>query len=194
MKKGRPRQFDKDKALGIALRLFWNHGFEGVSVARLANEMGINIPSLYAAFGNKEQLFIAAVELYGQTNGNIYPHALAQPTAYEVAKTILLAEVDLVSNPNEPDGCLMIQGALVTSPESQNLVVQMAGMRAGAEGWLADRFVLAKKHGDLPPHANPKALACYIMAVNSGLAIQAKTGVTKAELLEVVEIALCSWP
>ena len=113
--KGRPRKFDKENALKTALHLFWRHGFEGVSIANLAKAMGINVPSLYAAFGNKEQLFFQSVELYGKTNANIYAPALALNTAYEVAQSILLGEVDLVTNPEAPDGCLMVQGALVTS-------------------------------------------------------------------------------
>lgn len=194
MAKGRPRKFDTQEALKTALHLFWRHGFEGVSVAHLANSMGINVPSLYAAFGNKQELFLRTVELYGKTNANIYHPALQLPTAREVAYAVLMAEVDLVTNPNAPDGCLMVQGALVTSPESEGLAQLMAQMRATAETWLSDRFEQAKKDGDLPQSADPKALGCYIMTINSGIAVQARTGVKREDLLIVVEMAMKSFP
>ena len=64
MAAGRPRAFDKEKALEAAMLVFWRNGYAGTSMADLTDAMGINKPSLYAAFGNKEQLFVAAVEQY----------------------------------------------------------------------------------------------------------------------------------
>lgn len=192
--KGRPRTFNKENALKIALHLFWRHGFEGVSIANLAQSMGINIPSLYAAFGNKEKLFFQAVELYGKTNANIYEPALAKTTAFEVAKAILLSEVDLVTNQDAPNGCLMVQGALVASPESQGLSDMMAKLRATAETWLEQRFQKAINEGDLPKNANAKSMACFIMTINSGIAVQARTGVDKEQLIEIVKMSLLSFP
>jgi AcrR family transcriptional regulator len=188
--KGRPRKFNKEEALRIALHLFWRHGFEGVSIAKLASEMGINIPSLYAAFGNKEQLFLQTVELYGKTNANIYHPALALPNAYDVARAILLAEIDLVTNPDAPDGCLMVQGALVTSPQSEGLANLMSQMRQTAEIWIKERFDVAKESGEIAQNVDTAALACFIMTINSGIAVQAKTGVNKQSLLKIVEYSL----
>ncbi len=194
MAKGRPRNFDVDAALDVALRLFWTHGYEGVSVAKLAAAMGINVPSLYAAFGNKEQLFIKAVERYGCQNGGFYHRAFKLKTAREVAEYILEHEVKLVTMPDAPDGCLMVQGALVTSPESEAIRAMMASMRMTAERWMAERFAQAKKEGDLPADADPKALACYIMTVNSGIAVQAKSGVPRRMLKRVAALAMQQWP
>lgn len=194
MAKGRPRGFDSERALDTALTLFWEHGYEGVSVARLAQAMGINIPSLYAAFGNKERLFIRAVEHYCALNGALYHDALAKPTAREVAQAVLDGEVALVTQPNRPDGCLMVQGALVTSPASEPLRLMMSRLRATAEGWMRDRFARARDEGDLPPDADPAALACYLMTLNSGLAVQARSGVPRAQLEQVVALAMRNWP
>src|SRR5690606_14967856 len=93
-----------------------------------------------------------------------------------------------------PDGCLIIQSALVTSPHSEKIRKMMAKMRRTAEKWMEERFARAKKEGDLPKSADPAALACYIMAVNSGIAVQAKSGASKKELERVVDIAMRSWP
>lgn len=190
MSKGRPRGFDKEQALEIALQLFWRHGYDGVSISKLCFEMGINVPSLYSAFGNKESLYYQSVELYSKRNGVFYHHAFALPKAIDVARAILLAEVALVTGYDTPDGCLMVQGALVTSPENEKLVKFMANLRHTAEGWMAQRFQKAIDEGDLPKTANANILACHIMTVNSGMAVQARSGVTKEQLLELVELAL----
>lgn len=194
MSKGRPRAFDREAALKTALRLFWRHGFEGTSIALLSNEIGVNPPSLYAAFGNKEKLFLEAVEYYGQNNGGFYHEAMALKTAREVARYILEHEVKLVTQPDWPDGCLMVQGALVTSPESESIRKLISDMRRQAEGWMSERFAQAKLDGDLPAEADPAALACYIMAVNSGIAVQAKSGVPRDMLMDLVDIAMSAWP
>lgn len=192
--KGRPREFDKEEALEIALKLFWRHGYEGVSITMLAEAMKIKIPSIYAAFGNKEALFLAAVKRYADQAGHIYHESFKKKTAYEVAKAILEGEVWLVTQKDKPNGCLMIQGAMATSPESEKISSMLADMRGMAEKWMADRFKQAKKEGDLPASADPVALACYIMTVNSGLAVQARSGVSKAQLKKVISIALQQWP
>jgi AcrR family transcriptional regulator len=194
MVRGRPRKFDMEQALDTALKLFWRHGYEGASVALLARAIGVNVPSLYAAFGNKEALFLKAVERYSTVNGGFYHEALNKKTAREVARHILDHEVKLVTLPDAPDGCLMVQGALVTSPNSENIQKMMSGMRRTAEKWMADRFKRAKQEGDLPPDADPAALAGYLMTLNSGLAVQAKSGAGRKELKKVVEIVLRSWP
>jgi AcrR family transcriptional regulator len=194
MTRGRPRNFDTRKALDTALQLFWQHGYEGTSVSMLAEAIGIKIPSLYAAFGSKEELFLQAIERYGELNGGMYHESLKKNTAREVARAILEGEVALVTRRGTPDGCLMVQGALATSPESEKISRLMAEMRGMAEGWMAERFQRAKEEGDLPSDADPKTLACYLMTLNSGLAVQAKSGIRKKQLLQVVEIAMRTWP
>jgi len=194
MPRGRPRNFDKAEALDIALKLFWQHGYEGTSVAMLAEAIGVNVPSLYAAFGNKESLFLRCIERYGELNGKMYHESFKKKTAREVARSILEGEVELVTRRGTPDGCLMVQGALATSPESESIRKLMAGMRGMAEKWMVERFRHAIDDGDLPSDADPAALACYLMSLNSGLAVQAKSGVGKKQLLKVVDIAMRSWP
>lgn len=194
MARGRPRDFDKAEALDMALKLFWRYGYEGTSVAMLAETIGVNVPSLYAAFGNKESLFLECVGRYSELNGAIYHESFKKETAREVARSILEGEVELVTRRGTPDGCLMVQGALATSPDSESIRKMMAGMRAKAEKWMAGRFQKAIDEGDLPPDSDPAALAGYLMTVNSGLAVQAKSGAKKKQLLKVVEIAMRNWP
>ena len=194
MQRGRPRNFDKAEALDTALTLFWRHGYEGTSMAMLTEAIGVNVASLYAAFGNKESLFVQCVERYSDLNGDLYHESLKKKTARDVARSILEGEVELVTRRGTPDGCLMIQGALATSPDAEKIRKMMAQMRTMAEKWMADRFRKAVDEDDLPSDADPAALACYLMTVNSGLAVQAKSGVGKKQLLKVVEIAMREWP
>ena len=194
MQRGRPRNFDKAEALDAALKLFWKHGYEGTSMAMLTESIGVNVASLYAAFGNKESLFVQCVERYSELNGDLYHESLKKKTARDVARSILEKEVELVTRRGTPDGCLMIQGALTTSPDAERVRQMMVQMRAMAERWMANRFRQAVDEGDLPSDADPAALACYLMTLNSGLAVQAKSGVGKKQLLKVVELAMRGWP
>src|ERR1700738_1402218 len=86
---GRPRGFDADRALDRALAVFWRNGYEGASLPALTKAMGINRPSLYAAFGNKEALFRKAVERYERGPASYAYKALKQPTAREVVEALL---------------------------------------------------------------------------------------------------------
>src|SRR4051794_23528580 len=113
--RGRPRAFDADAALGRAVEVFWRHGYEGTSLADLTEAMGINRPSLYAAFGNKEELFRRVVARYAQEEMAYAREALARPTAYGVIETFLRANVDALTHTDHPPGCLSVQGGLAGS-------------------------------------------------------------------------------
>jgi AcrR family transcriptional regulator len=194
MSRGRPRLFDKEVALDAALRLFWQNGYEGTSIAALAEALNVTVPSLYLAFGNKESLFMQAVELYGHYNGRIYERAFMQKSARDVARCILEGEVQLVLGDGTPDGCLMVHGALATGPGSETVRSAMAELRRVAEAEVADRFRRAQEEGDLPKGFDPASLAAYVMTVASGIAVQARSGLSRAELDRVVEIAMGAWP
>src|SRR5207244_10784430 len=102
MPKGRPREFDTEKALDAALLLFWRHGYEGTSLAALTDAMGINTPSLYAAFGNKEELFRRALDRYLQKPASYLPTALQEPTARRAAEKLFRGAIAMVMNPRHP--------------------------------------------------------------------------------------------
>src|ERR1700742_4627010 len=91
---GRPREFDPDTVLETAMLLFWEHGFEGVSISDLTDATGINRRSLYAEFGSKEALFRLAVQRYMQRNAGYIAEALKQPTAWDVAAAMVHGAAD----------------------------------------------------------------------------------------------------
>src|SRR5437588_3573741 len=112
MPAGRPRTFDAEKALDRALKVFWRKGYEGTSLPDLTKAMGINRPSLYAAFGNKESLFRKALDRYAEGPAAYMREALNKPTARAVAERLLGGTIDLLTDRRNPRGCHMVHGAL----------------------------------------------------------------------------------
>ena len=109
---GRRRSFNTEQALDSALRLFWRKGYEGTSLSDLTKAMGINRPSLYSAFGNKEALFRKALDRYAEGPAGYFSEALKKPTARAVVEGVMRGAIDLLTDPRNPPGCLIVQGAL----------------------------------------------------------------------------------
>lgn len=194
MPRGRPREFDADKALDAALLVFWRHGYEGTSLAQLTDAMGINVPSLYAAFGNKEALFKLALERYLQKPASYLRKAIEEPTARRVAEQAFRGAIDMVMHPRHPDGCLLVHGALASHPAAESIRAELSRRRAGAEEAVRRRFERARAEGDLPDHVDPTQLARFMMTVIWGMSVQVAGGATRAQLEEVAQMALRCWP
>lgn len=194
MSSGRPRQFDVDQALDRALQVFWKKGYEGTSLLDLTEAMGINRPSLYAAFGNKEELFLKAMDRYVQGPACHVGEALQEPTARQAVEYLLRHSIDLITDASNPCGCFMVQGALAVSDDADPVRQEMVRRRAMAEEAFCRRFTRAIAEGDLPPDTDPGDLARYVSTISHGLAVQAASGASRDELLRVAEIVLRSWP
>jgi AcrR family transcriptional regulator len=191
---GRPRAFDMDTALEKALEVFWRKGYDGTSLSDLTEAMGINKPSLYAAFGNKEQLFLKAIELYESRPCAFFMPALEKPTAYEVAEHMLYGAAANMANKDQPQGCVVIQGALSCSEAAAAVKEALANRRLEGQKKLVERFERAKTEGDLPAAVNAETLARYLGTVLQGMAIQANSGATSEQLRQVAELTLLAFP
>ena len=191
---GRPRTFDIDKALDCALRVFWRKGYEGASLPDLTKAMGINRPSLYAAFGNKEALFRKALDRYDERLAVYVGKALGEPTARAVAQRLLRGSADLLTDPRNPPGCLMVQGALACSESAESIRRELVARRAASEVALRRRFERAQADGDLSADAAPADLARYVVTVIRGMAVQAAGGASRTQLQRVAGMALRAWP
>ena len=191
---GRPREFDVDDALAAARDLFWRKGFEGTSLADLTEAMGITRPSLYATYGNKEELFRKALDSYRSTCMAFVEAALAAPTAREVAERLLFGYADSQTGDARPPGCLVTHGALVCSDAAEAIRQELIEWRAAPEVALRRRLERALDAGDLPGGTDPTALARFVMTVVHGMAVQAASGAERDTLHGVVGTALQAWP
>jgi AcrR family transcriptional regulator len=191
---GRPREFDVDAALDKALKLFWRKGYEGTSLSDLTATLGITRPSLYAAFGNKEELFRKALDRYEAEVGGYIALALASATARGVAEQLLRSAADAQTGRGHAPGCLMVQSSLACGDESQPLREETLARRATVLTALTRRFERAKAQRDLPSDSDPAALARYLTAVINGMAVEASGGASRADLERVIEMALSAWP
>ena len=191
---GRPREFDVDEALERAMQVFWARGYDGTSLTDLTDAMGITKSSMYAAYGNKEQLFRKAVQRYAEGPASYASRALQEPTAREVAEAFLRGAVRTTTSPNAPAGCLSVQGALALSEQGRPAHDVLVSWRIDAGDQLEARFRRAVEEGDLPDDADPGRLARFIMTMAFGIAVQAANGLGPDTLDEIVDTALLSWP
>ena len=191
---GRPRAFDIDKALDRALQVFWEKGYEGSSLSDLTEAMGVNRPSLYAAFGNKEALFRKALDRYVEGTMIFVLDALNESSACGVAQRLLRGAADMVTNPRNPRGCLTVRGALSSGEEADPIRLELALRRSEGEALIRKRFERAEREGELPKGANPADLARYLATVYQGMSVQAAGGATREQLRRVAETALRAWP
>jgi len=191
---GRPRAFDQGCALDQALKVFWSDGYEGASLSELTKAMGINRPSLYAAFGNKKALFRRVLDRYLEGPAAYAADALKQATARAVAERLLEGAADALTKPKYPRGCLYVQGALACGEEATSMRRELALRRMAFEAQLSRRFERAKAEGDLPHDSDPVDLARFVATVYQGMAVQATAGKSRTELRRVARIALRAWP
>lgn len=191
---GRHREFDVEQALDAALCVFWRKGYEGASYADLTAAAGVERPALYAAFGNKEELFRRVLARYSERYAAYVPAALKMPTAREVAEHMMAGAIELTTRSAEHSGCLGINGALAASDDAESVRQILIAWRAEAETLLSQRFECAQEDGDLPKSAKPDVLAAYLMSVLHGMAVQAKAGFSREKLEAIAEQALSTWP
>ncbi len=174
--------------------VFWEHGYEGASLANLTDAMGISTTSMYAAFGNKAELFRKALERYTEGPGAYLAQALEEPTALGVATTILTGTVRTTTRPAAPQGCLGVQSALTASDSGRGVRDLLAAWRNNGCSRIRERFQRAVDDGDLSPDTNPGLLARYVATLAFGIAVQAASGVGRDELQGMADAALRNWP
>jgi AcrR family transcriptional regulator len=192
--RGRPRSFDRDAALRSAMKTFWKFGYEGASMAELTKAMGINSPSLYAAFGSKEELFREAIALYLATEDCETRKAMeGQSTARAAFHALLRQSAGNLARAGYPHGCLLILGDSNATPGNDRVRQFLCQRRRDIQAGLEARLKRGIADGDLSADADIKAMAAFYMTVLQGLSLRARDGASREALTGVVESAMAAW-
>ncbi|WP_083988957.1 TetR/AcrR family transcriptional regulator [Devosia geojensis] len=176
------------------MRLFWERGYEGTSVGDLAQALGINKPSLYAAFGCKENLFYEALDLYERTYGCVSPDELdAFATAREAIAGALHRNAETAVDPTTPRGCFIVLSAAVGPPQDEKVRAHLTQRRLSSLEHFTRRIKRGIADGDVPAGTYARAVASFYTTVINGIAIQARDGAPRAVLDGIVDGAMAAW-
>lgn len=191
--RGRPREFDTEQALGAALRVFWAKGYEGASLSDLTDEMGITRPSLYAAFGNKEALFRQALDLYERDKLTYIGDAIEAPTARGVAERLLMGSVDAATT-GDCKGCMGVIASVACQSVEPSIRDDVNARAESSRRAIIARMQQAIDAGEFRVATEAEAITRYLLAIMQGISVQAQSGASREELLQVADSALLSWP
>ena len=198
MERGRPRVFDEEQALDAALAVFWRNGYQAASLSELTQAMGISKPSLYTAFGNKEQLYLTALERYREQQLIQHAEALAaEPDLKKAMRRFLRSVATMLTAPELPGGCMVVNSAVACDIGAlpQRVVAAIGEtVNQSSFGLLKDRLQDELRKRTLPEDTPIEQLADYFTAIMSGMAVMAKVGVTTNRLFDTIEHALCVLP
>ncbi|OQS13779.1 TetR family transcriptional regulator [Nocardia donostiensis] len=193
--RGRPRAFDRDVALRRAMEVFWEHGYEGTSMTDLTSAMGINSPSLYAAFGGKEALFRETIELYCRCEGGATERALREePTARAAIEAMLRDNAATYTASDKPHGCMVVLAGSTYTTRTESIREFLVDKRKETSTDIRRRLDRGIADGDLPAGTDTEALATFYTTVLYGLSIQARDGMSPAELTRSIDCAMAAWP
>jgi AcrR family transcriptional regulator len=189
-KLGRPAAFDKDAALDVAMRLFWERGYEGTSMIELSQAMGIHPSSIYAAFGDKQALFALAAKRYMEVPGQYMVRALAEPTFEKFIQAAFYNTVEFLGGNDYPSSCFTLTGSLSCGVDTEPAKVLMLDIRLRNEAVLKTRLLKARRAGEFSKEENVDDYTRYLSSLLSGLAVQAANGSSRAQLKRTAELAL----
>jgi len=193
--RGRPLSFDRDAALEQAMHVFWERGYEAASIADLTAAMGITPPSLYTAFGDKEQLFLEAIERYALGYGSAGARALVEePTARGAIERWLTEAANELTQPCHPKGCMVVMAATNCSAAAERVQDALLLRRTEAIASVGRRIQGGIDGGELPADTDAKDLANFYATIYQGMSMQAKDGATHESLMSTVRQAMRSWP
>lgn len=194
--RGRPRAFDREQALETAMQLFWRQGFEATSLSDLTAAMGIAPPSLYSAFGSKEQLFREALQRYLQQFRARHAATVQAPglSARAAFERLFDTIADGFAGCGQRSGCMLVAAEVGSVGASAPLREEIAAHRRSIETGFRARIERGQREGDVAADCDAAGLAKFLATVVQGLSIQARDGATAAELRDVLRAALRAWP
>lgn len=186
--RGRPRSYDLDEAAGSLQDVFWIDGFNAASLDKLAAAAGMNRPSLYAAFGDKQAMYLATVGRFAAHMRLAVATALDAPTLRQSLDRFYGAAIDLyTSGAGTQKGCLVLCTATVEAATNESIRGALMGVLADVDSLLTKRLLRAKNEGELSTKAKPAALARILAATLHSLAIRARSGESRRSLKRLAE-------
>ncbi|WP_348944769.1 TetR/AcrR family transcriptional regulator [Chitinibacter sp. FCG-7] len=193
--RGRPRAFDRTQALELALQLFWAKGYEGTSLSDLTSTLGINAPSLYAAFESKPALYRESINQYLAQQYERISALLSQaPTARIGLNAMLRGAAEQFTAPNHPPGCPIASGVLRCAEANAAIGELTADHRRNTRAMMLARLQQGQQDGDLPADLDIHALAGFYAGVIQGMSVQAIDGASTVDLLNMADLAMKAWP
>jgi AcrR family transcriptional regulator len=191
--RGRPRTFDRDAALTTATELFWKKGYEVTSIAELCDSIGIEPPSLYAAFGSKENLYSECLDYYQQTIAPLIWDGLDKaPTAKDGFAAVLHGTAKVLPSTIRASGCMVTLSAAGENGDTALGKKIKAARGAGLKRFEA-RLRRGIADGDVPRRVNVKAIARFFLDLQQGMAVQARDGASTRTLKEIASLAMKAW-
>ena len=194
MSAGRKREFETDEALHNAMITFWEKGFTGASLTDLTSSMGINKPSLYSAFGNKEELFVSATDYYTKTYSlpNIAKLQQDDLSVYQRLTNFLLAVVQTQCEPKLPSGCFISLCASEVAGDCMpdKAVEAIRSVQNTTEEYLTEFFEREKEQGNLPTSFNVHLSTLFTITFIHGTASMARSGKSFDEINRMIKSAV----
>ena len=193
MERGRPRNFDREQALDAALAVFWRDGYLGASLSALTEAMGINKPSLYAAFGNKADLYIEALDQYCRQQLFRHAQALADEDIKSGLRRFLQSVADMLTEKNFPGGCMVVNSAVAC--ESGLLPEDVADainriINNDLTDRLKQRLREESRQRGWPDKKEVQSVADYVIAIMTGMAVMSRVGVSRERLYSLINRSL----
>lgn len=185
--RGRPRSFDRDDVLDAAVLVFWEKGFDGASIEDLTEAMGINRPSLYAAFGSKRELFLQAIDRYAATRGNrAFSAFRLEPDNRRAVERFLAESIECATEDGKPRGCLINTVATEAAETDAELRAKLSQMFSRTDAAIAERLA-TQPNGEPSGIHDPEALARMAHSVTHSIMTRARAGASRRELAEVAD-------
>lgn len=192
--RGRPRAFDRTEALQKAMLVFWEKGYQATSLSDLTEAMGIGSPSLYAAFGSKEELYCEAADYFVATESDeIVGPLTSAPSAREAVEGYLMASAAVFTRPGRPPGCMIVLSAVNAVGVGDETSAKLREMRVQSVASIVARLRVAIAAGELPAGIDVEAIASYYVTVQQGMSIQARDGASRRQLEAIARGAMAAW-
>lgn len=193
--RGRQKVFDRGVALEAAMLVFWEQGFEQTSIDDLARAMKLSTSSLYSTFGDKEALFLSALDLYQSGRGRYTTTSLEGAlSARDAFQHLFEVAAYELTRPKQPRGCMLALSMMTSSPGYKALQKELKRRRAASARAFINRLEDAVREQELPDSSDIAALGSFLMTTLMGMSLQARNGATKNDLLRIASIALEAWP